>query len=465
MNKAFLLCTVLALILSCSDEAEESRTVRFERIQYHHVRGDVSDSLPFQQRLTYFYDSGQPYRYLVVDSSSNISTDYLYFYDASGVNTHALYREEIDTTYELERFSYNSTERTKTTEWVSPDSVVYYTMVEYLDSLSRPYRASFEGDKLHGYDSIFYNERGFEERIFFTNLKGQRLNERSFNYTLIDENGWASRQLIRSDSIQQIQYRTLSYDLSFSDSDLPYYPGIVSLFDGDENAFSLSKDGSSYFLTRSIDWTHQIAYYGQKQDGLLQEGAVIEVLDTIYNGAISPSGDRIIYCKRSDEGLAIWLTQMVDNTWQSPIDLTAESGVKGGYFQWHSEDDLYFYIEDNLGDLVYASLSNDLLEITEHLDVFNTEEATEFSPWMDPWYRFFIFTRYEEDLTSNQGFFISYNQGNSSTPSWTVPEKIDQLPYGWGTFIDYEESVFLYTDGNDIQAQKFEWKDGRLTWL
>ena len=50
-------------------------------------------------------------------------------------------------------------------------SFMYYTMAESLDGQGRPFVASFTGDELHGYDSIYYNESGFEERIFFTDLK------------------------------------------------------------------------------------------------------------------------------------------------------------------------------------------------------------------------------------------------------------------------------------------------------
>ena len=71
-----------------------------------------------QERITYYYENGEPYRYMIIDSPNLINTDYLYFYDSLGVHTHAKYTEDIDDGYEIELISYDNEKNTKITEWI-----------------------------------------------------------------------------------------------------------------------------------------------------------------------------------------------------------------------------------------------------------------------------------------------------------------------------------------------------------
>ena len=59
-------------------------------------------------------------------------------------------------------------------------------------------------------------------------------------------------------------------------------------------------------------------------------------------------------------------------------------------------NELYFYIPENNGDIAAGRLDNDMLVITDSLQVLNTVEGTEFSPYVDPEMRFIVFTRYTD---------------------------------------------------------------------
>ena len=70
--------------------------------------------------------------------------------------------------------------------------------------------------------------------------------------------------------------------------------------------------------------------------------------------------------------------------------------------------------------------------------------------------RFIIFSRYEEGNKSNQGFFVSYNEGDFNNPKWSKPKKLSMLPYGWSAYIINDGTQFIYTDGEDIYSLPIE---------
>ncbi len=223
----------------------------------------------------------------------------------------------------------------------------------------------------------------------------------------------------------------------------------ISLKELDENSISFTEDGSTAFLTRGRDWQKQIGYLLFYEEGKLNHSrSLLKQLDTIYNGAISPSGDKIIYCQRNEEETEIWLVKRKDDSIIQKINLTEQTGITGGYFNWRSQNEIYFYTDINNGDLVKGRLQNDQLSIMDTLKSINTIKGTEFSPFIDSQSRYLIFTRYMEGNKDQQGFFISYNNGDHQNPVWDSPVKIELLPYGWGAFI--KDDLFYYTDGTDI---------------
>ncbi len=216
------------------------------------------------------------------------------------------------------------------------------------------------------------------------------------------------------------------------------------------NSISFSTDGSLGFFTASTEWENQIPYFiSIDKDTLVHR---IMELDTIYNGAISPSGKKIIYCVRGGEYTTIFLTRREKTTWNSPINLTKTSGITGGYFHWYSENDLYFYTPDINGDLVYAQLIDDQLILRKELESLNTSH-TEFSPFVGPQKSYILFTRYQEGDETQQGIMISRNMGTEEQPQWGTPKRIQAIPYGWGAFILNQKLYF--TDGIHIYSINF----------
>jgi hypothetical protein len=231
-----------------------------------------------------------------------------------------------------------------------------------------------------------------------------------------------------------------------------FLPGLISSTDQDENYLSFDATGETLFFTRGAEWAKQIPYVASGQNGNWATPERITIMDTIYNGSISPSGNQIIYSiRRNDINKSeVWLLKKRRGRWADARNLSFQSGIEGGYFQWYSESEIYMYEPANEGDLIQVKWENDRLSLVEKLDQFNTKTGCEFSPFMGPEKRFFMFTRYVEGDSSQQGVFISYNKGNEQDPVWGEEERIVGLPYVWGTRFSTDLKQFFYTDGVDI---------------
>ena len=204
------------------------------------------------------------------------------------------------------------------------------------------------------------------------------------------------------------------------------------------------------FLTRTSDWINQSPFIANLKNGLLTETIPFKELDSIYNGAISPSGNKIIYSIRKGNQEEIYLIKKIGDKWTNKRNLTKSSGIEGGYFYWLTESKIFFQIKLNEGDIVQTKLENDTLIVEDYLSTLNTVNGTEFSPYVDSDMRYIIFTRYEEGAKSNQGFFVSYNENDFDNPKWSIPMKLTMLPYGWSAYVENITNQFLYTDGDDI---------------
>ena len=174
-----MFCTLLLVMCKSTNEEPTGKSNIFvEKIDYYnHPKGD--QHMPFKYRLEYYYKNGKPHRWQELDSTYKVLTDYIYQYDEKWNHTGALYSENSDPDYGIEKVRFEN-DSTQITEWIDSTGAVYYTMTDNLNMEGKTYRAEFKGDAVHGYDSTFYTKEGFVERIFFTNIKGKVFNDRQF---------------------------------------------------------------------------------------------------------------------------------------------------------------------------------------------------------------------------------------------------------------------------------------------
>ena len=450
--KKWLVYIGIVLVTACAQKSDPEVQatepgIQFEKIAYYKVQKGVKDTVPYQYKVTYTYENGKPYRWIDLDSAGRIQTDYIYEYDTAWVQTGAKYIEPGEEDYAIERNRYEN-DSTLITEWLDSLGQVFYTMVDNLNADGKTIAATFIGDTIHGRDSTFYTDQGWQKRIFFTNNKGKIYNDRSFEYDSIMDNEWVRRKKIMGDTVQEVHHRSwLKHGTNWSGR---YYPGVISSGEADENYISFTVDGQTAFFTRTNDWTHQAGFIAKRQYGHWQMPKPIPVLDTIYNGAISPDGKRIIYCTNTGDENPVWLIEDESGHWGNPTSL----GISAGYFHWLSDTEIAYYVHDNKGDLASASLIGTTLNPNADLAFFNTPD-TEFSPYLDPDKRFVIFTRYVQGDESQQGLFISRNTGTVSNILWEDPIKLN-LPYGWGARVVGNLEALIYSDGSDLYQVPWE---------
>ncbi len=432
--------------ISCKSEEPTvvaiEKEILYEKIDYYTVKDGERAVNSFKSCYTYFFNNRKPHRWIMVDSSGIVTTDYIYEYNDNWVHTGARYHEGESENYSVELVSYSVDSLEKTTTWVDEEGEPYYQMIEDINQWGKPDRARFIGDKFHGSDSAFYDALGRVTIIFFRSVSGRKLNERQYRYDSVLESGdWIVRSKWVADSLNEVQIKTLTYQ---EDDKGVFYPGAISSSDWNENYLSFSADGEWMFFTRTRDWASQIPMLSRKVEGIYTFPQPLNE-DTVYNGSISPGGNVIIYSDNYPEEGVFLVTRLGEWKDRKPLKI----GHEAGYFHWTSEEEIYFYIEDAGGDIVRGTIDGDSLKILERITAINTSSA-EFSPFVSKDKRFIIFTRYQEGNPEQQGFFISYNRGSSENPEWDSPGKIESLPYGWGACI--LEDHFIYTDGTNLYS-------------
>lgn len=133
-----------------------------------------------------------------------------------------------------------------------------------------------------------------------------------------------------------------------------FEPGVISLPDINEGAPSITADGNTLVFTRYQSYGKQVPYIGQ-QRGSTWTVSRWPVVDTLYNLAISPDGQRIVYKVRyEDEKGASYATfrtdRQTDGSWAEPIALEGALFPNAGYFRIAVDGTLYMYINNSAGN-------------------------------------------------------------------------------------------------------------------
>ncbi|MEM1122902.1 MAG: hypothetical protein AAGJ18_20830, partial [Bacteroidota bacterium] len=86
-----------------------------------------------------------------------------------------------------------------------------------------------------------------------------------------------------------------------------FYPEVISSTTFSENSMSFTEEEDLVFLTRTTGWQYQSGHLSKKQNGTFDQTEAIPQLDSIYNGAINPAGNKIIFCVKQNGQEAIYL--------------------------------------------------------------------------------------------------------------------------------------------------------------
>jgi|GEM_PF-3149512 len=133
-----------------------------------------------------------------------------------------------------------------------------------------------------------------------------------------------------------------------------FEPGVISLPDVKEGSPSITADGNTLVFTRYQSYGKQVPYIAQRQ-GSSWSVKRWPVMDTLYNLAISPDGQRIVYKVRyadaSGSSYATFRTDRQDDgSWTEPVALPGPLLPNAGYFRIAMDGTLYMFINSSAGN-------------------------------------------------------------------------------------------------------------------
>ncbi|MEL6715361.1 MAG: hypothetical protein AAFP86_16400, partial [Planctomycetota bacterium] len=224
---------------------------------------------------------------------------------------------------------------------------------------------------------------------------------------------------------------------------VPFARGVVSTRTNGESSPSFTGDGRTVLFTRyGDDWTQQGLFLASFEDGAWREPEPLTRAGTAYNGALSPLGDRIVFCRRNDAqpGADVYLVERTQDGWAAPVDLTRRDGLRGSYFHLDGADVLTYHRD---GDLFARTLgSRDEAALGAPVV---TADGTEFSPWKSPGGGLLLFTRYVEGAPARSGVFASRREEGG----WGRPLRL-AVPYGWGAQVSADGEDLVYVLAGDV---------------
>jgi len=132
-----------------------------------------------------------------------------------------------------------------------------------------------------------------------------------------------------------------------------FQPGVISVEGYSEGSPGITTDGQTMVFTRFKSYGKQVPYIATKT----RDSWYVErwpVVDTLYNLAISPNGERIVYKVRSEsDGAVSYATYQVDQSddgWGIPRQLPGPLFANAGYFRIARDGTLYMYINNAAGN-------------------------------------------------------------------------------------------------------------------
>ena len=133
-----------------------------------------------------------------------------------------------------------------------------------------------------------------------------------------------------------------------------FEPGVISSEDMTEGSPSITSDGQTLVFTRYQSYGDQIPYIAERTEKSWEVSRLM-FADTLYNLAISPDGQRIVYKTRNRPAPgedrvnnAFRVDRNTDGSWGEPVEMQ-ENLKDAGYFRIAKDGTLYLFINASEG--------------------------------------------------------------------------------------------------------------------
>lgn len=236
-----------------------------------------------------------------------------------------------------------------------------------------------------------------------------------------------------------------------------FAPGSISSEAYGESSANFTADGKTMVFARYDKWKPKVPYIAHYRDGEW-EAERLPITDTLYNLAITPDGERIIFKKYEQlDGEEISKTYVVDkdgDQWGQPLEVPALYNINAGYFKPMADGTLYYFgRKPRPGVYVVQPDEETIYGEPEFLsDNVTPEHTTSFDVFVHPDHDRLIITRAglsgeTEEKYGPRGFYYYEKQGDE----WQEIKRLP-LPYGWGGTVLPDGKHFLFVKNLDLQV-------------
>lgn len=251
-----------------------------------------------------------------------------------------------------------------------------------------------------------------------------------------------------------------------------FEPGVISIEGIKEGSPSITADGETIAFVRYQSYGDKVPYIANKVDGSW-EVERLNFIDTLYNLAISPDGQRIVFKTRNRPSPgadrvnnAFRVDRQADGTWGEPVKM--QPNLKdAGYFRIANDGTLYSFINASEGTPrgIFTSELKDDGSYTDPVwlsDAVSPFPSVTYSPVINASEDLIIVNRAglneeEEDKLGKKGLYIHQKYGFQ----WDTGTRLN-LPYSWYSMITPDGRIVFVEDGDlyvaDLKELGIEWE-------
>jgi hypothetical protein len=239
-----------------------------------------------------------------------------------------------------------------------------------------------------------------------------------------------------------------------------FQPGVISSAEYSEGSPGITADGQTMVFTRYKSYGKQVPYIATKT----RDSWYVErwpVIDTLYNLAISPDGDRIVYkVRREAAGEVSYATYQVDRSgegWGRPRQLPGPLFANAGYFRIARDGTLYMYINNAAGNDkgIYLAEPDGTgsYQSPEWLsDAVSPHSSTTYTPIPNADETKLIVNRAglagkSEELLGPRGLFLHQKHGDQ----WDAGVPVTGIPYTYYAMVTPDDHLIFVEDGDLYQ--------------
>jgi len=252
-----------------------------------------------------------------------------------------------------------------------------------------------------------------------------------------------------------------------------FEPGVISLEGISEGSPSITADGQTIVFVRYQSYGDKVPYIANKVEGSW-EVKRLNFIDTLYNLAISPDGQRIVFKTRNRPtpdadrvNNAYRVDRNDDGSWGEPVKM--QPNLKdAGYFRIANDGTLYLFINASEGTPrgIFTSELKDDGSYTDPVwlsDAVSPFPSVTYSPVINAAEDLIIVNRAglndeEQEKFGEKGLYIHKKYDYQ----WDTGTRLD-LPYSWYSMITPDEQIVFVDNGDlyvaDVDDLGIEWEN------